>query len=112
MKYLFFLLGLLSLSLCEAPPKTKLIAAEDAFVDIKKGILQCIVKEEGASAELKKYAEEKLNTDLKDSLSLYKFRQTDGDRDAIRKCRRQAFIQNTARNPVRPSRFLPRNKAK
>ena len=54
MKFIFLFLGLLSLSLCEAPPRGKLIAVEDAFVGIKKNILECISKSETASAELKK----------------------------------------------------------
>ena len=110
MKFIFALLGLLSLSLCEAPPKGKLIAVEDAFVGIKKNILTCLSKEEGASAELKKYVEEQLASDLKESLNLYKFRENESDRDIIRKCRREAFIHNTARDPIRPTRFLPKKR--
>ena len=35
MKYLFLFFALLSLALCDAPPKSKLIAVEDAFVNVK-----------------------------------------------------------------------------
>ena len=110
MKYIFILLGLLSLALCEAPPKGKLIGVEDAFVEVKKKILQCISKEESASAELKKYVTETLSSELKESLTLYKFRENPTDRDIIRKCRRHAFIENTSRNPFKPTGFLPRTK--
>ena len=110
MKYLFLFFALLSLALCDAPPKSKLIAVEDAFVNVKKNILTCISKSESASAELKKYANDLLATDLKESLNLHKYRENLTDKEVIRNCRREAFIHDTVRKPTRhnisPKRFL------
>ena len=110
MKFLLLIFVLLSLSNCDAPPVTKLIAVEDAFVNIKKNILECLAKSETASAELRKYANDTLATDMKESLNLHKFRETPTDKDAIRKCRREAFIHDTQRRPIptfaRNKRFL------
>ena len=69
MKFIFLFFALLSLSLCDPPKINKLIAVEDAFVNVKKNILECISKSETASAELKKYATDLLATDLKESLN-------------------------------------------
>ena len=99
MKYLYLFLALLSLSFCEAPPKTPIIGIEDAFVDIKKRILDCLIKSETASEELKKYATYFLATDLKESLNFKIFRENPNDKEVIRKCRRDAFIQDTVRKP-------------
>ena len=110
MKYIILFLALLSLALCEAPPRSKLIAVEDAFVNVKKNILECISKSETASAELKKYATDLLATDLKESLNLHKYRENLTDKEVIRNCRREAFIHDTVRKPMRPNistkRFL------
>jgi hypothetical protein len=110
MKYIVLFFVLLSLALCEAPPRSKLIAVEDAFVNVKKNILECISKSETASAELKKYATDLLATDLKESLNLHKYRENLTDKEVIRNCRREAFIHDTVRKPMRPNistkRFL------
>ena len=110
MKYLYLFLALLSLTLCDAPPRSKLIAVEDAFIDVKKKILECISKSETASAELKKYATDFLATDLKESMNLHKYRENPSDKEVIRTCRREAFIHDTIRKPLRPNisnkRFL------
>ena len=110
MKYIFLFFALLSLALCEAPPRSKLIAVEDAFVNVKKNILECLSKAENASPELRKYATEVLSTDLKESLNLHRFRDNLTDKEVIRKCRREAFIHDTQRRPiqtlVRNKRFL------
>ena len=114
MKYLLIFVALLSLSFCEAPPKSKIIAVEDAFVSVKKTILECLSKSEVASAELKKYATDALATDLKESLNLHKFRENPNDKVVIRNCRREAFIHDTQRKPLQPNiirgRFLGKKK--
>ena len=114
MKYLLIFVALLSLSFCEAPPKARPIAVEDAFISIKKTILECLSKSEVASAELKKYATDALATDLKESLNLHKFRENPNDKDVIRKCRREAFIHDTRRRPLQHNiaggRFLGKKK--
>ena len=116
MKTLYLLLALITLTLCEDAPKTKLIGVEDAFVEVKKRILECITKSETASAELKKYATDFLATDLKESLNLKKFRENTNDKDVIRKCRRDAFLKDTMRKPINSvshnKRFLAKKIAK
>ena len=102
MKYLLLFIALLSLSLCDAPPKNKIIAIEDAFLTIKKNILECIKIDTNASAELKKYAADTLATDLKESLNLHKYRENATDKEVIRKCRREAFIKGTEKRPLTP----------
>ena len=102
MKFILLFLALFSLSLCDAPPRNKIIAVEDAFTDIKKRILECISKSESASADLKKYATDFLATDLKESMNLHKFREDPTDKEVIRKCRRDAFIHDVARKPIKP----------
>ena len=86
------------------------IAVEDAFIDIKKKILECISKSETTSAELKKYAIDFAGSDLKESTNLHKYRENPSDREVIRTCRRKAFIHDTTRRPLRPNmsnkRFL------
>ena len=41
MKFIFLFFALLSLSLCDTTKINKLIAVEDAFVNVKKNILEC-----------------------------------------------------------------------
>ena len=110
MKFIFLFFALLSLSLCDTTKINKLIAVEDAFVNVKKNILECLSKAENASPELRKYATEVLSTDLKESLNLHRFRDNLSDKEVIRKCRREAFIHDTQRRPiqtlVRNKRFL------
>ena len=110
MKFIFLFFALLSLSLCDTTKINKLIAVEDAFVNVKKNILECLSKAENASPELRKYATEILATDLKESLNLHRFRDNLSDKEVIRKCRREAFIHDTQRRPiqtlVRNKRFL------
>ena len=110
MKFIFLFFALLSLALCDPPKINKLIAVEDAVVNVKKNILECLSKAENASPELRKYATEVLSTDLKESLNLHRFRDNLSDKEVIRKCRREAFIHDTQRRPiqtlVRNKRFL------
>ena len=110
MKFIFLFFALLSLSLCDAPKVSKLIAVEDAFVNVKKNILECLSKAENASPELRKYATDTLATDLKESLNLHRYRDNLTDKEVIRKCRRDAFIHDTQRRPiqtlVKNKRFL------
>ena len=100
MKFFYLYLALLSFAFCEPPQRSKLIAVEDAFLTVKKQILECISKSETASPELKKYATDILASDLKESLNLQKFRENLTDKEIIRKCRRDAFIHDTARRPI------------
>ena len=112
MKFLYLFLVLFTLAFCDAPPKGKLIAVEDAFVNVKQKILECITKSETASPELKKYATDFLATDLKETMNLHKFRENLTDKEVIRKCRREAFIHDTMRKPLRPNMSTKRFLAK
>ena len=91
MKYIIAFIVLISLVFCE-PPVGNAIPAEEAFTEIKKNILECIVQSEKASPEMKKYATENLNAGYKEQLNLSQFRNNEADRLVIRQCRRQAFV--------------------
>ena len=112
MKNLLLFIVLLTFAFCDAPPRGKLIAVEDAFLSVKKQILLCISNSETASGELKKYATDFLATDLKENLNLHKFRENPTDRDVIRKCRREAFIHDTIRKPIQKDLKVKRFLAK
>ena len=90
MKYIIAFIVLISLAFCE-PPLGNAIPAEEAFVEIKKKLLNCLVESEKASPELKKYATENINAGYKDQLRLFQFRNNESDRFVIRQCRRDAF---------------------
>ena len=48
MKYIIVFIVLISLAFCE-PPVARAIPAEEAFTELKKKILECIIKSEDAS---------------------------------------------------------------
>ena len=111
MKYIISFIVLISLAFCE-PPLGNAIPAEEHFVQIKKNILDCIVKSDKASAELKEYATEYLNTGHKDQLKLYQFRNNESDRFVIRQCRREAFSNNFKRKPPEGLKIVSKDKIK
>ena len=96
MKYVLAFLVVICAVLCEPQPKA--IPAEEAFTEIKKNILECVVKDERASADLKNYAQENLNNGYKETLIFSKYKQNDTDRLVIRQCRRNAFLFTTKKN--------------
>ena len=87
------ILSLISILFCSPPPRDR-FRNEESLTKLKRGILECIIKEETSSTDLKKYAEEMLTKDFKEELNLKQFRENETDRSIIRKCRREAFIQN------------------
>ena len=111
MKYIISFIVLISLAFCE-PPLGNAIPAEEHFVQMKKNILDCIVKSDKASAELKEYATEYLNTGHKDQLKLYQFRNNEADRLVIRKCRREAFSVKSKRRPPEGLKIVSKDKIK
>ena len=82
-------------------PVGKAIPAEDAFIEIKKSILDCILKSETTSEELKNYANENISNGYKETLLLSRFRDNEKDRLVIRQCRRKAFL-NTSKKRLKP----------
>ena len=96
MKYIFAFLALITFIYCQAEvPVHHAIPAEEAFVEIKKSILNCINEDNRASPELKEYVKGYLASDMKEPLLLTKYRQTETDRLLIRQCRRKSFISKT-----------------
>ena len=91
MKYIIAFLVLITFVVCP-PTVDRAIPAEEAFSDIKKNILECIVNDTKASPELRNYAQESLNNGFKETLVLSKYRQNESDRLIIRQCRRKAFV--------------------
>ena len=98
MKFVFAFLVVICVVFCE--PLHKAIPAEDAFIEIKKNILECVAKDERVSPELKNYAQENLNNGYKETLIFSKYKQNDTDRLVIRQCRRNAFLFTTKKKPL------------
>ena len=101
MKYIIGLLVLISLVKCE-PQVGQVIAAEEAFTEIKKKILECISAEETASEDLRHYASSMLSTGYKETLNFAKYRENQTDKEIIRQCRRKSFIYSLKRAAVLP----------
>ena len=96
MKYIIAFLALLTFVCCQPEvPVHHAIPAEEAFIDIKKTIINCINEDERASPELKEYVKGYLATDMKEPLLLSKYRQNETDRLIIRQCRRKSFFYNS-----------------
>ena len=92
-------------------PVGKAIPAEEAFIEIKKSILDCILKSDKASEALKDYANENVKNGYKETLLLSKFRENESDRLVIRQCRRQAFL-NTSKKRIKPLPLVPKEQIK
>ena len=112
MKYIIAFLALITFICCQAQvPVHHAIPAEEAFVEIKKSILECIIKSDKASQELKNYAVENVNNGYKETLLLSNFRNNESDRLVIRQCRRQAFL-NTSKKRIKPLPLVPKEQIK
>ena len=108
----FILIAFVALtSLVLNQPVGKAIPAEEAFIEIKKSILDCILKSETASVELKEYANENVNNGYRETLLLSKFRDNETDRLVIRQCRRKAFL-NTSKKRIQPLPLVPNEQLK
>ena len=93
MKYIIAFLALIAFICCQPEvPEHRVIPSEEAFVEIKKSILNCINEDDRASPELKEYVKGYLASDMKEPLLLTKYRKTETDRLLIRQCRRKSFI--------------------
>ena len=110
MKYIIAFLFLITFVVCP-PTIERAIPAEEAFTDIKKKILECIVNDEKASPELKNYAQENLDKGLKETLILTKYRQNEVDRLIIRQCRRKAFVL-TSKQKAHNLKIVPKEDIK
>ena len=99
------------ISLVLNQPVGQAIPVEEAFVEIKKSILECIIKSDKASQELKNYAVENVNNGYKETLLLSNFRNNESDRLVIRQCRRQAFL-NTSKKRIKPLPLVPKEQIK
>ena len=64
--FLVVFITLISLLFCEAPPKDRM-KKEEALLEIRKNILQCLSKQD-TSPELKKYVNEVLAKDTNEEL--------------------------------------------
>lgn len=103
MKFLFAFFALFSLALCEPAA----LPAEEAFKEVKKSLVDCISKEEAASAELKNYADDIINQDYTIRLDFAKFKENESDKNIIRQCRRKAFLFSSKERP-RPVTMVER----
>ena len=93
MKYVITFLALIAFISCQPKvPAHHVIPSEEAFIEIKKTILNCINEDDRASPELKEYVKGYLASDMKEPLLLTKYRKNDTDRIIIRQCRRKSFL--------------------
>ena len=98
MKYVITFLALIAFISCQPKvPAHHVIPSEEAFIEIKKTILNCINEDDRASPELKEYVKGYLASDMKEPLLLTKYRQNETDRLLIRQCRRKSFIYSKTR---------------
>ena len=111
MKYIIAFIVLISFVFCE-PPVARAIPAEEAFTELKKKILECIIKSEDASPEMKQYATDTLQSGYKGTLNLSQFRKKDSDRLAARQCRREAFTYSTKTRLFDNLPLAPKDKIK
>ena len=111
MKFIIAFIVLISLAFCE-PPVARAIPAEEAFTELKKKILECIVKSENASPEMKQYASDALLSGYKEALNLSQFRKKDSDRLVTRQCRREAFTYSTKKRLFERVPLAPKDKIK
>ena len=101
MKYVITVLALKAFISCQPKvPAHHVIPSEEAFIEIKKTILNCINEDDRASPELKEYVKGYLASDMKEPLLLTKYRQTETDRLLIRQCRRKSFISKTKNGEI------------
>ena len=98
MKYIIVFLVLISLAFCQPSTGKTIPKEEEVFADMKKLILECIIKSEKASPEMKKYAAENLNAGPNETLNLAQFINNESDRFIIRQCKREAFLLATKKN--------------
>ena len=90
MKSIIFLsLIILSLSSKKYTRSGKII--EDAFDKIKKSMYQCVSASEEASNILKEFVKKKLDSEENLPLNFNTIELTQGDREIIRKCKREAL---------------------
>ena len=93
MKYVITFLALIAFISCQPKvPAHHVIPSGEAFIEIKKTILNCINEDDRASPELKEYVKGYLASDMKEPLLLTKYRKNDTDRIIIRQCRRKSFL--------------------
>ncbi len=101
--FLVVFITLISLLFCEAPPKDRM-KKEEALLEIRKNILQCLSKQD-TSPELKKYVNEVLAKDTNEELRFRHFLNNEHDRRLIRTCKREAFLNNIQKNS--PNHRIP-----
>ena len=93
MKYIIAFLALITFICCQRPvPEHILIPSEEALVEIKKTILNCIDNDARASPQLKEYTRGYLASDMKEELLLAKYEGNDTDRIIIKECRGRSFV--------------------
>ena len=93
MKSVLVFLFLMALVVCP-PPEFNREERQKKRKQFQKDMADCILKNESASAELKKQVEDNKDDDLRKVLHLYITKLDLNDREIIRKCRRELFGKN------------------
>ena len=75
--------------------------------EFQKNMVDCILKSEGVSAELKKKIEDNKEEDLRKILHLYLTKLDSSDREIIRKCRKELFtkMRESFKDRFNPAHF-------
>ena len=103
MKYIILCLLIITFVVCDKKKSIlSPLSIDEVFPELKKKLLECISKSENASDNLKNYANENLNSDLKEPLNFATFKLIETDRVIIRKCRREIFISKKKAAPKLP----------
>ena len=93
MKYIIAFIALITFICCQYRiPEHILIPSEEALVEIKKTILNCIDNDARASPQLKEYTRGYLASNMKEELLLAKYEGNDTDRIIIKECRGKSFV--------------------
>ena len=103
MKYITFCLLLITFVVCDKKKSIlNPLSIDEVFPELKKKLLECISKNENASDNLKNYANENLNSGLKEPLNFSTFKLVETDRVIIRKCRRETLLNKKKAEPKLP----------
>ena len=99
MKYFILLLALFVITLCDKKtPVATVIPAEEAFISLKKKLIDCLEQSEKASSTLKNYVKEVAGNGYKDKLKFKELNLEQSDKEIVRECRRKSFMITRRRN--------------
>ena len=90
MKSIILFFALLALAICTTRKEAPGVVA-DIYKGVKSKIYKCIYESENISSQLKELSSKNLNVDESLPLAFHTIELTKEDRQAIRKCKKEAF---------------------